>query len=168
MPKLFKRRDADIVATEDPYTAVEDDQDLPRGDLIVSLARFRREGEYLLDGCRQVGVRLAPDDLPESLANEMGRLHVIALVFPKFRDGRSYSSARIVRDRLRFEGELRAVGDVVVDQARYMVRCGFDAFEPSDASSPEQWTAATRHFRHVYQRASDGMEPAFVERERVG
>ncbi len=76
MPKLFKRLGEDILAVEDSYTAVEDDQDLPRGDLIVSLARFRREGEYLLDGCRQVGVRLAPDDLPESLANEIGRLHL--------------------------------------------------------------------------------------------
>jgi uncharacterized protein (DUF934 family) len=84
MPKLFKLRGEAIVVVEDPYTSVEDDQDLPRGDLVVSLARFRREGEYLLNGCRKVGVRLAPDDLPESLANEMGRLNLIALVFPKF------------------------------------------------------------------------------------
>lgn len=167
MPKLFKHVSEAIVEVEDPYTTIEDDQDLPRGDVIVSLARFRREGEHLLDGLRRVGVRLAPDDLPEGLANEIGRLHLIALVFPKFRDGRSFSSARIVRDRLRFEGELRAVGDVVVDQARYMVRCGFDAFEPGDGSAPEQWTAATHRFRHVYQRASDDLEPAFVEREGV-
>ena len=167
MPRLFKRRDGEIVAVEDPYTSVEDDQDLPRGDLIVSLARFNRESDYLLNGCRQVGVRLVPEDAPESLADELERLHLVALVFPKFRDGRSYSSARILRDRLMFGGELRAVGDVVVDQARYMVRCGFDAFEPADASTPKQWTAATHRFRHVYQRASDGLEPAFVERERA-
>ena len=167
MPRLFKLRDGKVVAAEDPYTTIEDDQDMPRGDVIVSLARFRREGEWLLDGLRRVGVRLAPDEFPESLANELGRLCCIALVFPKFRDGRAYSAARILRDRLNFEHEVRAVGDVLVDQARYMVRCGFDAFVPNDASTPEQWTAATRRFRHVYQRASDTLEPAFVERERV-
>ncbi len=167
MQRLFKLRAGEIAAAEDPYTTIEDDQDLPRGDVIVSLARFHREGEYLLDCCRQVGVRIAPDEAPESLAGEIGRLHLIALVFPKFRDGRSYSAARIVRDRLRFTGELRAVGEVFVDQGRFMARCGFDAFVPADASTPEQWTAATRRFRHVYQRASDDREPAFVEREKV-
>ena len=167
MPKLFKLRDGAIVAAEDPYTAVEDDQDMPRGDVIVSLARFRREGEWLLDGIRRVGVRLAPDEFPESLASELGRLCCIALVFPKFRDGRAYSAARVLRDRLKFEREVRAVGEVLIDQARYMVRCGFDAFNPADDSTPEQWTAAAHRFRHVYQRASDATEPAFVERERV-
>ena len=167
MPRLFKRRGEEIVAVEDPYTNVEDDQDLPRGDAIVSLERFRREGSLLLDGARQVGVRLIPEELPESLPGEIGRLHLVALVFPKFRDGRSYSAARITRERLKFAGELRAVGEVVVDQARYMVRCGFDAFAPADASTPEDWTRATQRFRHVYQRASDTLQPAFVERMRA-
>lgn len=167
MPRLFKRRAGVIAAAEDPYTTVEDDQDMPRGDVIVTLARFRREGEWLLDGVRRIGVRLAPDEFPEGLANELGRLCCIALVFPKFRDGRAYSAARVLRDRLCFDREVRAVGEVLVDQARYMVRCGFDAFAPADDSTPEQWTAATHSFRHVYQRASDDLEPAFVERERV-
>ncbi len=168
MPRLFKLRDGAIVAAEDPYTSIEDDQDMARGDVIVSLARFRREGEWLFDGLRRVGVRLAPEEAPEGLSNELDRLCCVALVFPKFRDGRAYSAARILRDRLGFRQEVRAVGDVLVDQARYMVRCGFDAFMPNDASTLEQWTAATRRFRHVYQRASDSLEPAFVERERVG
>ncbi len=167
MPRLFKLQGGAIVAAEDPYTTIEDDQDMARGDVIVSLARFRREGEWLLDGPRHVGVRLAPDEFPEGLANELSRLCCVALVFPKFRDGRAYSAARILRDRLKFQREVRAVGEVLVDQARYMVRCGFDAFSPADASMPEQWTAATHRFRHVYQRASDDLEPAFVERERV-
>ena len=167
MPKLFKLRGGAVVAADDPYTAIEDDQDMPRGDVIVSLARFRREGEWLLDGPRRVGVRLAPDEFPETLAGDLERLCCVALVFPKFRDGRAYSAARVLRDRLKFEHEVRAVGEVLVDQARYLVRCGFDAFVPADASTPEQWTAATHRFRHVYQRASDSLEPAFVERENV-
>jgi uncharacterized protein (DUF934 family) len=62
-------------------------------------------------------------------------------------------------------GEVRAVGDVLREQAGFMVRCGIDAFEPADGSSPEQWEHVTRRFRHVYQRAADGRTPAFAERE---
>jgi len=53
---------------------------------------------------------------------------------------------------------------VLREQARFMVRCGFDVFEPADGSTPEQWTHVVGRFRHVYQRAADGREPAFEER----
>jgi uncharacterized protein (DUF934 family) len=56
------------------------------------------------------------------------------------------------------------VGDVLREQAGFMLRCGFDAFEPADGSTPEQWERATRRFRHVYQRGADDRVPAFVER----
>jgi uncharacterized protein (DUF934 family) len=55
---------------------------------------------------------------------------------------------------------------VLREQAGFMVRCGFDAFEPADGSTPEQWEHVTRRFRHVYQPAADGRAPAFVERGR--
>jgi uncharacterized protein (DUF934 family) len=91
---------------------------------------------------------------------------VVALAFPKFGDGRAYSYARLLRERFNFKGEVRAVGDVLREQAGFMLRCGFDAFEPADGSTPDQWERATRRFRHVYQRAADDREPAFVEREK--
>jgi uncharacterized protein (DUF934 family) len=56
------------------------------------------------------------------------------------------------------------VGDVLREQAQFMVRCGFDAFEPADGSTPEEWAAAAARFRHVYQRAADDRPPAFAER----
>jgi uncharacterized protein (DUF934 family) len=93
-------------------------------------------------------------------------LALVALAFPKFRDGRQYSNGRVLRERFGFKGELRAVGDVLREQAGFMVRCGFDAFEPADGSTPEQWEHVTRRFRHVYQPAADGRAPAFVERGR--
>ena len=114
--------------------------------------------------CRQVGVRLAPDEAVEVLAYDLARIPLVALSFPKFRDGRPFSAARILRERLGFAGELRAVGDVLLEQAKFMIRCGFDAFEPADGSRADQWTAAARRFRHVYQRAADGAAPAFIER----
>jgi uncharacterized protein (DUF934 family) len=91
---------------------------------------------------------------------------VIALVFPKFRDGRAFSSAMLLRERLGYRGELRAVGEVLREQANFMVRCGFDAFEPSDGSSPEDLARKIAGFRHVYQSAADGRLPAYLERAR--
>jgi uncharacterized protein (DUF934 family) len=154
-----------MTLANDPFTHVGDDQDLPPGDVIVSLARFQADGERLLGEGRAVGVRLEAGEEVEALAYDLPRLSVVALAFPKFRDGRHYSNARILRERYGFKGEVRAVGDALREQAGFMVRCGIDAFEPADGSTPEQWEHVTRRFRHVYQRAADDRAPAFAERE---
>jgi len=167
MPMLIRWREGLAVLAEDPFTAVADDQSLPEGDVILSLTRFQNEGEQLLGEGRRVGVRIEADEAVEALAYDLPRIALVALAFPKFRDGRAFSAARILRERLGFRGEVRAVGDVLLDQALFMVRCGFDAFEPADGAGPDQWVAATRRFRHVYQRAADGREPAFAERQGV-
>jgi uncharacterized protein (DUF934 family) len=120
----------------------------------------------LLDEARPVGVRIEPAERVEDLAYDLPRLALVAPAFPKFRDGRAYSTAALLRERLGFKGEIRAVGDVLREQAFEMVRCGFTAFEPADGSTPEQWAHAARIFRHVYQAAADGVSPAFVERSR--
>jgi len=164
MPKLIRWRDGVARVAENPFTAVDDDVVLPRGDVVISFTRFQAEGERLLGEGRSVGVRVGPDEAVEALAYDLSRIAVVALVFPRFRDGRPYSAARILRERLGFSGELRAVGDVLLEQAPFMIRCGFDAFEPADDTDPLQWTTAGQRFRHVYQRAADGREPAFAER----
>jgi uncharacterized protein (DUF934 family) len=164
MPMLIRWHDGKARVCEDPFTSVDDDQVIPPGDVIISLTRFQAEGETLMGQCRQVGVRLVPDEAVEVLAYDLARIPLVALAFPKFRDGRPFSAARILRERLGFTGELRAVGDVLLEQAKFMIRCGFDAFEPADGSRADQWTAAARRFRHVYQRAADGASPAFIER----
>ena len=165
MPMRIKIEDGHMLPVEDPFTYVADDQDLPQGDVIVSLTRFEAEGDRLLSEGRAVGVRLRSDEEAEVLAYDLPRVAVVALEFPKFRDGRAYTNARILRERLGFKGELRAVGDVLREQAYFMLRCGFDAFEPADGSSAQQWQSVTQRFRHVYQRAADARAPAFVERE---
>jgi len=132
--------------------------------VIISLTRFQSEGERLLSESRLVGVRLESHEEVEALAYDLPRLAVVALAFPKFSDGRPYSYARLLRDRYGFKGEVRAVGDVLREQAGSMVRCGFNTFEPSDGSTLEDWHAAAHRYRHVYQRAVDGQIPAFAER----
>ncbi|OZA72051.1 MAG: hypothetical protein B7X77_12535, partial [Caulobacter sp. 39-67-4] len=106
----------------------------------------------------------AIDTLVEALAYDLPRLAVVAVAFPKFRDGRAYTSARLLRERFNYQGEVRAVGDVLQEQAGFMVRCGMDAFEPADGAGPEVWTKAANRFRHVYQRAADARPVAFEER----
>lgn len=154
---------------EDAFVHVADEDPTPEtGDVILSLARFQAEGEALLSSnSRRVGVRIEPADEVEALAYDLPRLSVVALAFPKYRDGRAYTSARLLRERLKFEGEVRAVGDVLQEQAGFMVRCGFDAFEPADGASPEVWTKAAQRFRHVYQRAVDARPIAADERARA-
>ena len=165
MPKRIKVVDGHMMPVEDPFTWVADDQDLVQGDLILSLARFQQEGDRLLSEGRAVGVRLKSDEEVEALAYDLPQLSVVALAFPKFGDGRAYSYARLLRERFGFKGEVRAVGDVLREQAHFMLRCGFDAFEPADGSGAQQWQAATQRFSHVYQRAADHRVPAFEERE---
>jgi uncharacterized protein (DUF934 family) len=121
-------------------------------------------GEQLLAEGRPVGVVVAPGEDVESLAYDLPSIALVALEFAKFRDGRPYSSARILRERLGYTGEVRAVGDVLLEQAGFMVRCGFDAFIPADGTGAQAWEAATRRYRHVYQRAADDRAPAFAER----
>ena len=165
MPTLIRWQAGAMVLANDAFTHVDDEQELPPGEVILSLARFQAEGDRLLSEGRAVGVRLAPDQEVEALAYDLPRIALVALQFPKFLDGRQYSNAQILRERYGYTREVRAVGDVLREQAGFMLRSGFDAFEPADGSTPDQWERATHRFRHVYQRAADDREPAFVERD---
>lgn len=166
MPRLIELVDGQAAWAEDAFVSVTDDDAVPEaGDVIVSLARFQAEGEDLLaSNSRRVGVRIESDQEVEVLAYDLPRIAVVALAFPKYRDGRAYTSARLLRERFHYQGQIRAVGDVLQEQAGFMVRCGFDAFEPADGATPEVWTKAASRFRHVYQRAADDRAPAYEER----
>lgn len=165
MPKRIKLTDGAYSLVDDAYTYVADDEGMAPGDVIVSLTRFQSEGEQLLAEGRSVGVKLQSDEEVEALAYDLARISVVALVFPKFSDGRAFTSATLLRKRYGYTGEIRAVGDVLRENAGFMVRCGMDAFEASDGSTPEQWAHAANRHRHVYQRAADARVPAFEERE---
>ena len=166
MPTLIRWQADAAVLGEDPFTNVPDDVEaIPRGEVIVSLPRFQAVGDRLLGEGRLVGVRLKPAELVEDLVYDLPRLALVALELPIHRDGRAFTSATLLRERYAFTGEIRAVGDVFVEQARFLVRCGFDAFEPSDGSTPDLWTHHVHRYRNVYQRAADTLTPAFKERE---
>jgi uncharacterized protein (DUF934 family) len=166
MPRLIELADGQARWADDAFVNITDEDAIPEtGDVILSLARFEAEGDGLLSSnSRRVGVRVESNEEIEVLAYDLPRIAVVALAFPKFRDGRAYTSARLLRERFKYEGQIRAVGDVLREQAGFMVRCGFDAFEPSDGATPEAWTKAADRFRHVYQRAADNRPIALDER----
>ncbi|GBD44195.1 hypothetical protein HRbin40_01679 [bacterium HR40] len=119
---------------EDPWRHLADDE--PLGDVAsvtVSLNRLLGpEGPAVLAHPGRLGVRLATEDRVESLEPFLCRLGLIVVVFANFADGRGFSTARILRRRLAWRGELRAAGRIFVDQYSFLRRCGFDSFEVPD------------------------------------
>ncbi len=111
-------------------------------------------------------VSLSNTDPVEDLAPHVGRLRLIVLQFPKFSDGRAYSQARLLRGRMGYTGELRASGNVLQDQALFMLRCGFDSFESEQAGFGEALAKARSLFSVVYQPAEDDRETAALLRLR--
>ena len=105
---------------------------LPGGAVIVPLAVWNARKAELQARGTPVGVWLDVTDGPEAIAAELAAFAVIGVNFPKFTDGRGYSTARLLRERYGYTGELRAIGDVLHDQLFLMARCGFDAFALKD------------------------------------
>lgn len=141
---------------QDAFAAIADDAALPEGAVIVSLARFQKEREMLLARNTPLGIRLKSDENPEILGADVARFALVALEFPKFRDGRAFSWARLLRTRLRYTGEIRAVGDFLYDQVNYQHRVGFDAWEVPDHFTLEQFNRALTEMTDVYQPSADG------------
>jgi uncharacterized protein (DUF934 family) len=122
---------------------------------VVSLARFRAEREALLEREGRLGVRIPGDADPEELRLDLDALAVIEVELPRFADGRAFSTARLLRERLGFGGELRAVGYILRDQLFYLSRVGFDAFELKPNRDPEEALQAFGEISVTYQPAAD-------------
>jgi uncharacterized protein (DUF934 family) len=116
--------------------------------------------DAFLDQSNATAVRLEPDDDARALIPFLDRLTLIEVAFPKYRDGRGYSSARILREA-GYDGELRAQGDVLVDQIAFMRRCGFDSFAPEASLNPEAVARALSTYDHAYQKAADTVVPVW-------
>jgi uncharacterized protein (DUF934 family) len=119
--------------------------------------------DSFLDQSNATAVRIEPGDDARELLPHLERLALVEVNFPAFGDGRGYSSARILREA-GYEGELRAVGDVLVDQLAYMRRCGFDAFEPDQQLDKDDVKAAFERWPEVYQSAADERTPIWTKR----
>lgn len=137
---------------------------LPAGNLIVPLAVWQaRQGE--LAGREQLGLLLQPADRVEEVAADLKRFAIIAVNFPKFVDGRGYSTASLIRQRYGYTGELRAVGDVLHDQLFFMRRVGFNSFALKDGKNIRYaLEAGFTTFSDAYQGATSEPQPFFRRR----
>ncbi len=145
---------------DDPWIKLADDDPVPpEGSLIVSYPRWQQDSQILISRARPLGLLLASDQSPVLIADDLDHFEVIALEFPIFRDGRAFSYARLLREHMGYQKEIRAVGDVLRDQFYFMLRCGFDAFEPTKATDARDWAAAISEISLAYQPAADDHTP---------
>ena len=162
MPRLI--RDGAIV--EDRWTLIREAvslDDLPRTAVIVPLSLWLSNRD-VLRARADVGVWLRPEDDPDALAEDCAELRLIAVDFPQFSDGRGYSTARLLREKYGFAGELRAIGDVLRDQLYYLAQCGFNAFAIRDDRDAEDALKGLGDFSENYQATWAHPVPLFRRR----
>lgn len=133
-------------------------------DLIVPLDLWLEHSHALKARDGGLGVWLNSDEEVEAIADDLEHFQVVALNFPVFSDGRSYSNARLLRDRYGYKGEVRAIGDVLRDQLFLMKRCGFDAYVIREDRNAEEALQSLKDFSEVYQAATDQPQPLFRRR----
>jgi uncharacterized protein (DUF934 family) len=141
----------------------DDDAAAPDGTgrLIVPLARLLSDAAAFEAFPGSLGVRIEPGQRVEQIEPWLGRLALVALSFPTFADGRAFSTARILRERYGFAGEVRAMGDVQIDRYQFMRQCGFDAFEVAPERARQGWGRAEIEMGLTYQ--PDYAEPRGAE-----
>ena len=154
--------------TRDDFVHVSDDAELPGdGAILISAARFLEDPEGFSRRVGRLGVIWPNNRDLDDLVAYLGRLAVVALVFPTFRDGRAYSQARLLRERHNYRGELRATGQVLRDQFVFMLRAGFDAFEVRKDSDAETFAATAKRYSVFYQPTGDGRLSALHRRMQL-
>jgi uncharacterized protein (DUF934 family) len=166
MPKLIK--DGAIVDNiwtlmakpETDVTTVE----VASGNIIVPLSVWLAQKNQL-QSRTDIGVWLDSDETAEQIGNEAKQLPLIAVNFPLFMDGRAFSTARLLRERYAFKGELRAIGNVIRDQLCYLRRCGVNAFAFSNPDIKlEEALTSLNDFNEYYQASVDQPLPLFRRR----
>ena len=148
--------DAPSPALDDAPALLRFRTDTPDDGPIAPLADFLAGGNF-------AAVRIDPGEDARLLVPHLGRLKLIEIAFPKFRDGRGYSSANILREA-GFTGEIRAAGDVLVDQVGFMRRVGFDSFAPNRPLDEAVVKLTLERYPYVYMKSADGKTPVWALR----
>ena len=134
------------------------------GDVIVPLALWQARRDALAARNGRTGVWLDSKDGPESIAADLARLPLIAINFPSIADGRGLSTARLLRERHGYTGEIRAIGTVIKDLLLGMQRCGFDSFLLRDDQDPADALLAFGELADAYQASAVEKQPLFRRR----
>ena len=157
-----------VHVARDPWVFLADGEAIPDGaDIVVSVARYKANVSVLTHAGR-IGIIIKPEDAVEDIGADVMLFALIVVQFPAFRDGRGLTTARLLRERYGYKGELRASGDVLEDQLYFMLRCGFDAFEIVAADPEAAYARAARTFSHAYQSAADRRATVVEQRVEAG
>lgn len=149
----------------DQWKVIQEGEAFPAsGDVIVPLSLWLAKRETLITRIGRTGVWLKPEDEPALLATDFAVLPLIAVQFPAFTDGRGYSTARLLRERYGYTGELRAIGDVMRDNIFYLSRVGFDAIALRDGEDGKEALSAFNDFTEAYQISVERPQPLFRRR----
>jgi uncharacterized protein (DUF934 family) len=152
----------------DIYLPVAEGAEIPAdGAILVPASRFLEDPEALLRRPGKVGVVWPNNRDLDELVPYLDRLAAVALVFPSFRDGRAYSQARLLRERYRFQGELRATGQVLRDQFVFMLRAGFDALDVKKEKDADAFAETVKRYTVFYQPTGDGRTTALNRRTQL-
>jgi uncharacterized protein (DUF934 family) len=151
MPRRLLR---DREIADDDWLYVAEAAESPAAGLIVSFEQWQNEPDTWIARGRRLGVVLSPQHTVEALAPDLEKFTLVAANFPGPSEGRGYSQARVLRERLNFTGELRATGYVRRDQLFFMARCGFNSFELAEADLADA-QGAFADFSAAYQPSND-------------
>ena len=161
MPQVLK--DKRIV--DDSWTLLtEDSPSLPSGDILLSYYQWQTFSNQLDSHNGSVGVIIEGSADIEDIIEPLLKLPLIAINFPKFADGRAFSSARLIRERYGYSGEIRAVGHFIRDQIYYLSRCGFNAFKFDEYVDLTESAKSLQDFSETYQVSVDQESPLFRRR----
>lgn len=140
----------------DSWTELDEEADVPSAaDIIVPLSVLLEKAERLSNHTGKLGLRIENNVDVEDYKEQIAKADLIVLELPAFTDGRAYSQARMLREELGFDKELRVKGDILADQAAYLLRCGFDSFDFEGEFDAEVWHKSTSIMSTGYQRGYD-------------
>jgi uncharacterized protein (DUF934 family) len=161
MPQVLKNN----CVAEDNWTVLAEDADrLPKGDLLLSYSQWQTFADQIDSHDGDIGVIIEGNSEIEEIIEPLLDLPVIAINFPKFADGRGFSTARLIRERYNYSGEIRAVGGFIRDQLYLLSRCGFNAFKFDDANDLTASAKSLQDFSETYQVSADEENPLFRRR----
>lgn len=159
---LYSIRHGDIVQDEwQRFTPQADEAPPAEGKWLVPMAYWLENSASLRTGGAQIGILVAPDDVAEDLEDRLEGAAIVAVDFPAFTDGRGFSLGYLIRNRLGWRGEMRAVGEILIDTVHYLARCGFDSFTLKVGHDAQhalrQFKAFTVHYQSQYANPAAGL-----------
>ena len=144
---------------DDIWRAAPEEGLAPNGvPSILTLKQWSEQRGALTGRNQPLGIRIEPGEAIDTMIGDLDRFTLVALSFPKFADGRSFSKAKMLREQHGFAGEIRAVGDVLWDQLQLMARCGFDAFEISHEPTLAALARGKKPFMSDFYQPGSGPE----------